>query len=559
MTLPQLLRIRWAVRATLLLGVAASVVANVLHAVDNPISQAIAAWPPFALLLTVELISRVPVHRRSLAFIRMVATTAIAGIAAWISYWHMAGVAAKYGETGASAYLLPISVDGLIVVASICLIELGGRIAEAQAAKRAATEATAAEAAAGTAATAGTPTAAGAVRTSAAGTAATAAIAGTATVGDTAAIAGTAAATAAGAADGEPVLGPDGLPTARPGADTAAPIGARGRTDTSAPVVRAPHSGAGEEWFGERDRLTDDDVPGIAALVPRPLTGAAASADTYSQFTGAVPEHGYAADDHHLTDAADRRRTADRLAAGGAMAVAAGARRDRDPLTTTGSQPMLASDVAAAVEAALNGRPVARGVRGGASPRSRAGISAASGSLTGRGTGPDDAGSGALVPGPSVAPGNSHPDEPRQNGQPSRPPAPRAETAATRTPARTSAATSATRQTATGRVTARTGPGRVTGTRADGNDSTPTADAAGIPHNGTEHNGTGHNGTGHNGTAPNGTGAARPRRSTAETAALAADIEARHPGISEAAVAGQLGITPRRLREVRRVTDTRTA
>jgi hypothetical protein len=40
----------------------------------------------------------------------------------------MAGVAARYGETGASPYLLPLSVDGLIVVASICLVELGGRI-----------------------------------------------------------------------------------------------------------------------------------------------------------------------------------------------------------------------------------------------------------------------------------------------------------------------------------------------------------------------------------------------------------------------------------------------
>jgi hypothetical protein len=127
--LPQLRRIRWAVRATLLLGVAASVLANILHALDNPISQAIAAWPPVALLLTVELISRVPVHRRVLAASRLIATAIIAGIAAWVSYWHMAGVAARYGETGASPYLLPLSVDGLIVVASICLVELGGRIA----------------------------------------------------------------------------------------------------------------------------------------------------------------------------------------------------------------------------------------------------------------------------------------------------------------------------------------------------------------------------------------------------------------------------------------------
>ncbi|WP_375155036.1 hypothetical protein [Micromonospora sp. 4G55] len=60
-------RLRWAVRAVLALGVAASIAANVLHARPNPISQVIAAWPPLALMLTVELISRVPTHQRVLA------------------------------------------------------------------------------------------------------------------------------------------------------------------------------------------------------------------------------------------------------------------------------------------------------------------------------------------------------------------------------------------------------------------------------------------------------------------------------------------------------------
>lgn len=124
----QLRRIRWAVRGTFLLGVAASTAANVLHAADNPISQAIAAWPPLALLLTVELISRVPMRSGVQSVARVLTTALIAGIAAWVSYWHMVGVARHYGETGAAPYLLPLSVDGLIVVASICLVELGGRI-----------------------------------------------------------------------------------------------------------------------------------------------------------------------------------------------------------------------------------------------------------------------------------------------------------------------------------------------------------------------------------------------------------------------------------------------
>lgn len=117
--------VRWAVRATLLLGVAASVTANVLHARDNPISQAIAAWPPLALLITVELLSRIPITRPLVAGVRIGATAVIAGIAAWVSYWHMAGVAARYGEREDAAHLLPLSVDGLIIVASICLVELG--------------------------------------------------------------------------------------------------------------------------------------------------------------------------------------------------------------------------------------------------------------------------------------------------------------------------------------------------------------------------------------------------------------------------------------------------
>jgi hypothetical protein len=128
MSLTQLRRFQWAVRATLAIGVAASVCANVLHARDNLIAQTIAAWPPLALLLTVELVSRVPVHRRGLAVARICATATIAGIAAFVSYFHMAGVAARYGETGLAPFLLPLSVDGLVVVASVSLVELAGRV-----------------------------------------------------------------------------------------------------------------------------------------------------------------------------------------------------------------------------------------------------------------------------------------------------------------------------------------------------------------------------------------------------------------------------------------------
>ncbi|BCJ53399.1 hypothetical protein Asp14428_48740 [Actinoplanes sp. NBRC 14428] len=126
--LHRLKRIGWGVRAVFALGIAASLAGNVLHAADNPVSQAISAWSPVSLLLAVELISRTPARRGGLSAVRLGATAVIAGIAAWVSYWHMVGVATRYGEADSSAYLLPFSVDGLIVVASISLVEIGGRI-----------------------------------------------------------------------------------------------------------------------------------------------------------------------------------------------------------------------------------------------------------------------------------------------------------------------------------------------------------------------------------------------------------------------------------------------
>lgn len=122
-------RLRWAVRAVLTVGVAASVAANILHANPNPISQTIAAWPSLAFLLTVELVSRIPVTRRFRAAVRIVATATVASIAGWVSYWHMVDVATRYGETGTSPYLLPLTVDGVIVVASVSLVELAVKIA----------------------------------------------------------------------------------------------------------------------------------------------------------------------------------------------------------------------------------------------------------------------------------------------------------------------------------------------------------------------------------------------------------------------------------------------
>jgi hypothetical protein len=55
--------------------------------------------------------------------IRCAATGVVAGIAAYVSYRHVREVVGRYGETEDIAALLPLSVDGLIVVASLTMVD----------------------------------------------------------------------------------------------------------------------------------------------------------------------------------------------------------------------------------------------------------------------------------------------------------------------------------------------------------------------------------------------------------------------------------------------------
>lgn len=129
-------RLRAGARATLTLGIGASLAANVLAAEPSIVGRIIAAWSPLALLLTVELISRLPVGEGWLSRLRVTAAATIAGIAAWVSYWHMVEVAESHGEAAVAAHLLPFSVDGLVVVASVALVELSNNSHDDQARSR---------------------------------------------------------------------------------------------------------------------------------------------------------------------------------------------------------------------------------------------------------------------------------------------------------------------------------------------------------------------------------------------------------------------------------------
>lgn len=108
------------------LGVAASVAANVAHARPELGPRLSSAFAPVALLLTVEIMSRVPWPQGTWWTLgRYGGTGTVALVAAVMSYRHMYGLLASYGEDTLNSSIGPLAVDGLMVVASLALLALG--------------------------------------------------------------------------------------------------------------------------------------------------------------------------------------------------------------------------------------------------------------------------------------------------------------------------------------------------------------------------------------------------------------------------------------------------
>ncbi len=110
-----------------LFGVVVSVGANTLDTPDF-VDKMVVGWPPVALLLSIEALVRIPASRRAGAAGRVLATVAVGIAAGWLSYWHMASTVSQHGESGGGQYIWPFSVDGLMVIAAIGLVEVGARL-----------------------------------------------------------------------------------------------------------------------------------------------------------------------------------------------------------------------------------------------------------------------------------------------------------------------------------------------------------------------------------------------------------------------------------------------
>lgn len=117
----------------LVLGVGASVAANVLHTVqviadDGQVAvpQIIgAAFWPLALVVAIEVMARVRWPRSAgYALIRFAGVGCVAAVAAIVSYKHMSGLLTYWGEDALSAHLGPIAVDGLVTIGALALLAI---------------------------------------------------------------------------------------------------------------------------------------------------------------------------------------------------------------------------------------------------------------------------------------------------------------------------------------------------------------------------------------------------------------------------------------------------
>ena len=101
-----------------------SVACNVAAAEPTAVGRLVAAWPPVALMLVVDVLGRVPSGGGWSGRLQLGGAAGVALVAAVASFSHMHSVALAAGESELVAWLFPLTVDGLAIVASVALVEI---------------------------------------------------------------------------------------------------------------------------------------------------------------------------------------------------------------------------------------------------------------------------------------------------------------------------------------------------------------------------------------------------------------------------------------------------
>ncbi len=141
-TMKSLGRLLWACRLIIATAAIASVLINVLHGYvfsANGWAMFLAAFPPAFVITSAEVISRAPIapNRNWLRrWIRPVAMTALAFGGAYLSYFAQRDVIYHFSGSLSEARILPLLVDGFVLIMSMTVYEVNERRVAMETARR---------------------------------------------------------------------------------------------------------------------------------------------------------------------------------------------------------------------------------------------------------------------------------------------------------------------------------------------------------------------------------------------------------------------------------------
>lgn len=107
-----------------------TVVLNVMHAPPTWGARLIGGTPPVFVFFCIELISRIPTTSNALSWGRIVASVIVAGLSFAISYQQQMEFIHALGFAGWIAYAYPVIIDGVVVVATLSLVEVTRKVRE---------------------------------------------------------------------------------------------------------------------------------------------------------------------------------------------------------------------------------------------------------------------------------------------------------------------------------------------------------------------------------------------------------------------------------------------
>lgn len=139
-----LLKLKKLCAGAVIFGFVTSAGGNVLHAVETSIGRVwgevaisivLAILIPMIFGIMFEIASRVFFRKEAALVMKLIAfagAAGISGITAWNSYFHQRDAFSHFGDE-TQAFLLPLAIDGLMIIGSVYLIELGFQVRDLEA------------------------------------------------------------------------------------------------------------------------------------------------------------------------------------------------------------------------------------------------------------------------------------------------------------------------------------------------------------------------------------------------------------------------------------------